>query len=92
MSARHSVEVDKETEKKLLQENSSDLFPQKTSASNDNEIASGFILFNIIRSVYNRPTMKNFRTILFLTILSLSVTPFLVKVFIRNANIRNDNE
>ena len=73
------LKVDKETEKKLLQENSSDLFPQKTSASNDSEIASGFILFNIIRSVYNRPTMKNFRTILFLTILSLSVTPFLVK-------------
>ena len=73
------LKVDKETEKKLLQENSSDLFPQKTSASNENEIASGFILFNIIRSVYNRPTMKNFRTILFLTILSLSVTPFLVK-------------
>ena len=73
------LEVDSETEKKFLEEDSSGLFPAKTSASSKNEVASGFILFNIIKSVYNSPTMKNFRTILLITVLSLSVTPFLVK-------------
>ncbi|MAH79966.1 MAG: hypothetical protein CMQ77_04360 [Gammaproteobacteria bacterium] len=73
------AEVDEENEKKFLKEDSSDLFPVKTSVSNEKEVASGFVLFNIIKSVYSSPTMKNFRTILVITVLSLSVTPFLVK-------------
>ena len=73
------LEVDDNTEKKFLEEDSNDLFPAKTSVSSKNEVASGFILFNIIKSVYSSPTMKNFRTILLITVLSLSVTPFLVK-------------
>ena len=73
------AEVDEENEKKFLKEDSNDLFPVKTSVSNEKEVASGYILFNIIKSVYSSPTMKNFRTILVVTVLSLSVTPFLVK-------------
>ena len=73
------LEIDENTEKKFLEEDSSELFPAKTSASSKNEVASGFVLFNIIKSVYNSPTMNNFRTILLITVLSLSVTPFLVK-------------
>jgi len=56
------LEVNDKNKEKFLQEDSSSLFPAKTSISNENEVASGFILFNIIKSVYSSPTKNRHRS------------------------------
>lgn len=72
-------EVDSLTKDKLINQQTSNLFPQKTSASKENEIASGFILYRIIKSVYDSPTIKNFSLIYFFTAFTIALTPFFVK-------------
>jgi hypothetical protein len=65
--------------KDVLDEESSPLFPSKTSASKDNEIASGSFLFNIIMSVYKKDFVKKYRLILYPSMLLIPATPFLVR-------------
>ena len=65
----------------LLNEDSSPLFPGKTSATKDNEVASGFFLFNIIMSVYKKDFVKKYRLILYPTMLIIPATPFVVRYF-----------
>ena len=72
-------EVDSLTKDKLINQQTSNLFPQKTSASKENEIASGFILYRIIKSVYDSPIIKNFSLIYFFTAFTIALTPFFVK-------------
>lgn len=72
-------EVDSPTKDKLINQHTSKLFPQTTSASKDNEIASGFILYRIIKSVYDSPIIKNFSLIYFFTAITIALTPFFVK-------------
>lgn len=72
-------EVDSLTKDKLINQQTSNLFPQKTSASKENEIASGFILYRIIKSVYDSPTIKNFSLIYFFTAFTIALTPFFIK-------------
>jgi len=72
-------EVDSLTKDKLINQQTPNLFPQKTSASKENEIASGFILYRIIKSVYDSPTIKNFSLIYFFTAFTIALTPFFVK-------------
>ena len=72
-------EVDSLTKDKIINQQTSNLFPQKTSASKENEIASGFILYRIIKSVYDSPTIKNFSLIYFFTAFTIALTPFFVK-------------
>ena len=74
-------EVDRASHESLMKQESNDLFPQKTSASKEQEVASGFILYNIIKSVYSSPTIKNFSFIYFFTAFSIALTPFIVKYF-----------
>lgn len=57
----------------------STLFPPQTSASNADEVTTGFILFNIIKSVYHQPVTKNLRLLLVAIVLALSTTTFIVK-------------
>jgi hypothetical protein len=72
-------EIDSLTKDKLLNQDATNLFPQKTSTSEENEIASGYILHRIIESVYNVPTIKSFPLIYFFTAFTIALTPFLVK-------------
>ena len=67
--------------KDLLNEDSSPLFPGKTSATKDNEVASGFFLFNIIMSVYKKDFVKKYRLILYPSMLLIPATPFIVRYF-----------
>ena len=75
------MELDDTNINDLLNEESSPLFPGKTSATKDNEIASGFFLFNIIMSVYKKDFVKKYRLILYPTMLLIPATPFLVRYF-----------
>ena len=65
--------------KDLLNEESSPLFPNKTSATKENEVASGSFLFNIIMSVYKKDFVKKYRLILYPSMLLIPATPFLVR-------------
>ncbi len=73
------VEFEEEVTNKLAAKSSIDLFPPKTSTTQKKEIASGFILYQILKSIYNQPTMKNVRLIIFISILLMAGTPFLIK-------------
>lgn len=73
------IELDNSSGETYFDDASCDLFPPKTSASKENEVASGFLLYNIIKSVYKGPVLNNFRPMLFLSILLMTVTPFLFK-------------
>ena len=48
-------EPSKETRDKLINESNNELFPSSTSSTKENELPSGFILYNIINSVYRLP-------------------------------------
>jgi hypothetical protein len=65
--------------KDLLNEESSPLFPNKTSATKENEVASGSFLFNIIMSVYKKDFVKKYRLILYPSMLLIPATPFMVR-------------
>jgi hypothetical protein len=65
----------------LLNEESSPLFPNKTSASKDSEVASGSFLFSIIMSVYKKDFVKKYRLILYPSMLLIPATPFVVRYF-----------
>ena len=67
--------------KDLLNEESSPLFPNKTSASKDSEVASGSFLFSIIMSVYKKDFVKKYRLILYPSVLLIPATPFVVRYF-----------
>ena len=67
--------------KDLLNEESSPLFPNKTSASKDSEVASGSFLFSIIMSVYKKDFVKKYRLILYPSMLLIPATPFVVRYF-----------
>ena len=60
-------------------QSSNKLFPAKTSATNTNEVTAGFVLFNIIKSVYHQPVNKNLKVIMMAIVIALSTTTFLVK-------------
>ena len=51
-------EPSKETRDKLINESNNELFPSSTSSTKENELPSGFILYNIINSVYRLPALK----------------------------------
>jgi hypothetical protein len=73
------IEFEDEIAKDILQKSSSDLFPAKTSSTKTNEIASGFILYEILRSIYNKPVMKNLRFIILISIILMGTIPFFIK-------------
>ena len=73
------LEFDDETSKQLRNEPFHPLFPPKTSATDENQIASGFILHKILKSVYDFRTFKFFEVVMYSTIMIMVVTPFLSK-------------
>ena len=73
------IELEEDSALDVSTQKSSSLFPPKTSATKLREIASGFLLFNIIKSIYDKPTVIYLRLLLVICILSITVTPFLAK-------------
>ena len=73
------LEFDDETSKQLRNEPFHPLFPPKTSATAENQIASGFILHKILKSVYDFRTFKFFEVVMYSTIMIMVITPFLSK-------------
>jgi hypothetical protein len=73
------VVLDKNEVNALSKETSSHLFPAKTSATKNNEVTSGFVLYSTIKSVYHTPAAKNVGRIILMTIIIMSATPLLVK-------------
>tara|TARA_B100001996_G_scaffold44153_1_gene31892 strand:+ start:375 stop:2096 length:1722 start_codon:yes stop_codon:yes gene_type:complete len=74
-------EIDSDTAKKLKDNESSHLFPPQTSATKNNEITSGFFLYNIIKPVYNRMFPRSGILTLFICMIAIPLTPFIVKYF-----------
>ena len=75
------VELDDDVVSALLNEDSSPLFPAKTNATKENQVASGFFLYNIIKSVYQRNFMSSFRLVIYPCMLAIPATPFLVRAY-----------
>ncbi len=73
------IELEEDSASDVSAQKSSSLFPPKTSATKLREIASGFLLFNIIKSIYDKPTFIYLRLLIVICILSITVTPFLAK-------------
>ena len=73
------IELGEDSASDVSIQKSSSLFPPKTSATKLREIASGFLLFNIIKSTYDKPTFIYLRLLIVICILSITVTPFLAK-------------
>ena len=73
------IELEEDSASDVSTQKSSSLFPPKTSATKLREIASGFLLFNIIKSIYDKPTFIYLRLLIVICILSITVTPFLAK-------------
>ena len=75
------LEPDKETREKLIKESNSELFPSSTSSSKENELPAGFILYNIINSVYRLPALPYMQQLTYLCMLLLPTAAFLSKYF-----------
>ena len=59
---------------KLIDESNSELFPSLTSSTKENELPSGFILYNIINSVYRLPALKYMQQLTYLCMLLLPLS------------------
>jgi len=75
------LQPDKETREKLIKESNSELFPSSTSSSKENELPAGFILYNIINSVYRLPALPYMQQLTYLCMLLLPTAAFLSKYF-----------
>ena len=73
------LEPDKETREKLIKESNSELFPSSTSSTKENELPAGFILYNIINSVYRLPALPYMQQLTYLCMLLLPTAAFLSK-------------
>ena len=73
------LEPDKETREKLIKESNSELFPSSTSSTKENELPAGFILYNIINSVYRFPALPYMQQLTYLCMLLLPAAAFLSK-------------
>jgi hypothetical protein len=75
------VTMDTRSVQDLAQLDSSPLFPAKISCTKEDEISSGFFLFNIINSVYQTYFVARYRAIIFPCMLAIPATPLLVKSY-----------
>ncbi len=73
------IELDEKISNTLSQKKGSEIFTPKTSATDNKEISSAFILFNIIRSVYKKNFVPPYSPILYITMFSIIFTPMVVK-------------
>ncbi len=75
------LELDHSTANQLTSEESSSLFPANTNATQSQQIASGFLLYSIIKSVYEKDFGSSFRFIIYPCMLAIPATPFLVRAY-----------
>ena len=75
------IQLDEKTSEIISKQESSDIFTAKTSATNNTEISSAFMLFNIIRSVYKKNFVPPYRFILYVTMFLIIFTPMVVKYY-----------
>ncbi|MBT7374964.1 MAG: hypothetical protein HN817_03445, partial [Porticoccaceae bacterium] len=75
------VTMDPQLVQDLSQHDSSPLFPAKTSSTREDEISSGFFLFNIINSVYQTYFVARYRAIIYPCMLAIPATPLLVRSY-----------
>ncbi len=75
------VTMDPQSVQDLSQHDSSPLFPAKTGSTGEDEISSGFFLFNIINSVYQTHFVARYRAIIYPCMLAIPATPLLVRSY-----------
>ena len=73
--------MDPQSVQDLSQHDSSPLFPAKTGSTGEDEISSGFFLFNIINSVYQTHFVARYRAIIYPCMLAIPATPLLVRSY-----------
>lgn len=73
------LEPGKKTRNNLINESTSELFPSSTSSTKENELPAGFILYNIINSVYRIPALPFMQQLTYLCMLLLPTAAFLSK-------------
>jgi hypothetical protein len=75
------IEPGREARGKLINNSNSELFPASTGCTKENELPSGFILYNIIKSVYMLPALPIMQPLTYLCMLLLPAAAFLPKYF-----------
>ncbi len=75
------LQFDEKTSDILSKKEGSEIFTPKTSVTNEKEISSAFLLFNIIRTVYKKNFVPPYNPILYMTVFLIIFTPMAVKFF-----------